>query len=238
MCIEMLFLFDFDGMFVDSVYQYVFVWKEVFDVEGIELFVWCIYCKIGMSGGLFLNQLLCEMVGDIDVECVEWFVWLYVVVYQWLCVQVWLLFGVCELLVVLLNVGICWVIVISGWMEMVVINFEVFGVDLVKNVVVMCDQVKYVKLDLDLFLIVVVKLNVLIEYMVVVGDSIWDMFVVSCCCVFGVGLLVGGYGSDELECVGVLCVYDDLVDLLWYLDEVVVWLQVLYCLFDQYCLDF
>ncbi len=51
MRIETSFLFDLDGTLVDSVYQHVLAWKEALDAEGIELSVWRIHRKIGMSGG-------------------------------------------------------------------------------------------------------------------------------------------------------------------------------------------
>src|ERR1700734_1571320 len=54
------FLFDLDGTLVDSVYQHVLSWKDALDAEGIELSVWRIHRRIGMSGGLFMNQLLRE----------------------------------------------------------------------------------------------------------------------------------------------------------------------------------
>ena len=57
MRIEPVFLFDLDGTLVDSVYQHVLAWKEALDSEGIDLSVWRIHRKIGMSGGLFTNQL-------------------------------------------------------------------------------------------------------------------------------------------------------------------------------------
>ena len=60
MRIEPVFLFDLDGTLVDSVYQHVLAWKEALDSEGIELSVWRIHRKIGMSGGLFTNQLVRE----------------------------------------------------------------------------------------------------------------------------------------------------------------------------------
>src|SRR2546427_2830214 len=61
MRIEPVFLFDLDGTLVDSVYQHVLAWKEALDAEGIDLSVWRIHRKIGMSGGLFTNQLLREI---------------------------------------------------------------------------------------------------------------------------------------------------------------------------------
>jgi len=54
------FLFDLDGTLVDSVYQHVLAWKEALEREGVDLAVWRIHRKIGMSGGLFANILLRE----------------------------------------------------------------------------------------------------------------------------------------------------------------------------------
>ena len=71
MRIEPVFLFDLDGTLVDSVYQHVLAWKEALDAEGIELSVWRIHRQIGMSGGLFTNQLLRETGLDISAERVD-----------------------------------------------------------------------------------------------------------------------------------------------------------------------
>ena len=62
------FLFDLDGTLIDSVYQHVLAWKEALDREGVELSVWRIHRKIGMSGGLFTNILLRETGLEITAE--------------------------------------------------------------------------------------------------------------------------------------------------------------------------
>src|SRR5947208_6403212 len=54
------FLFDLDGTLVDSVYQHVLAWREALEQAGIELSVWRIHRRIGMSGGLMANALLRE----------------------------------------------------------------------------------------------------------------------------------------------------------------------------------
>src|SRR5580693_10134954 len=54
------FLFDLDGTLVDSVYQHVLAWSAALEKAGIELSVWRIHRRIGMSGGLFVNALLRE----------------------------------------------------------------------------------------------------------------------------------------------------------------------------------
>ncbi len=53
-------LFDLDGTLVDSVYQHVLAWREALETAGLELSVWRIHRRIGMSGGLFLDALLRE----------------------------------------------------------------------------------------------------------------------------------------------------------------------------------
>ena len=60
------FLFDLDGTLVDSVYQHVLAWHEALAEAGIELSVWRIHRRIGMSGGLFTNALLRETGHAVD----------------------------------------------------------------------------------------------------------------------------------------------------------------------------
>ncbi|HEV8342208.1 MAG TPA: HAD family hydrolase, partial [Candidatus Binatia bacterium] len=54
------FLFDLDGTLIDSVYQHVLAWREALAETGIELAVWRIHRRIGMSGGLLAHALLRE----------------------------------------------------------------------------------------------------------------------------------------------------------------------------------
>jgi beta-phosphoglucomutase-like phosphatase (HAD superfamily) len=53
-------LFDLDGTLVDSVYQHVLAWREALEKTGMQLAVWRIHRRIGMSGGLLINALLRE----------------------------------------------------------------------------------------------------------------------------------------------------------------------------------
>src|SRR2546423_6341199 len=57
-------VFDLDGTLIDSVYQHVLAWREALEAEGIDLPVWSIHRKIGMSGGLFARALL-RATGDV-----------------------------------------------------------------------------------------------------------------------------------------------------------------------------
>ena len=65
------FLFDLDGTFVDSVYNHVRAWHLALSEQGLDLSVWRIHRKIGMSGGLFTAQLQRELGRPIDEVTIE-----------------------------------------------------------------------------------------------------------------------------------------------------------------------
>jgi HAD superfamily hydrolase (TIGR01509 family) len=220
MRIEPAFLFDLDGTLVDSVYQHVLAWREALDAEGIELSVWRIHRKIGMSGGLFTNQLLRETGLEISAERVGRVRGRHAEAYRRRASEIRPLPGACELLAALTGAGIPWAIATSGRMETAAPNLAALGVDPAKMPVVTRDQVKYAKPDPDLFIAAAERLGARIQDAVVVGDSIWDMLAARRCHALGVGLLSGGYGTDELERSGAARVYEDPADLLEHLDEV------------------
>ena len=219
MRIEPVFLFDLDGTLVDSVYQHVLAWNEALDNEGIELSVWRIHRKIGMSGGLFTNQLTRETGVGIDDDRVERLRQGHARAYRRMADHIRPLPGARDLLGWLTSVGIRWAIATSGRMETAAVNLKALGVDPDKTPVVTRDQVKYAKPDPDLFLAAAERLAAPIETAVVVGDSIWDMLAAARCRALGVGLLCGGYGAEELQKATAFRVYEDPADLLAHIDE-------------------
>jgi HAD superfamily hydrolase (TIGR01509 family) len=214
------FLFDLDGTLVDSVYQHVLAWREALDAEGIELSVWRVHRKIGMSGGLFTNQLLRETGLDIAPERVDRLRRAHADAYKRYRDAIRPLPGARELLAWLSDAGIPWAIATSGRMETAAVNLAALGVDPEKVPVVTRDQVRYAKPDPDLFVAAAGRLGVPIETAVVVGDAIWDMLAAVRCRALGVGLLSGGYGAEELRQGGAIRVFDDPADLLEHIDEV------------------
>jgi HAD superfamily hydrolase (TIGR01549 family) len=217
---ETAFLFDLDGTLVDSVYQHVLAWREALDQEGIDLSVWRIHRKIGMSGGLFTNMLLRETGVDFDQAHLEQLQRLHAEAYKRNRSQVRPLPGARALLTALTNAGIPWAIATSGRLETAGPVLETLGIDFGRTPVVTRDQVKYAKPEPDLFLTAASQLGVAIETATVVGDSVWDMLAARRARALGIGLLSGGYGMEELERAGAYRVFEDPADLLKHLDEV------------------
>src|SRR5581483_1543492 len=111
------FLFDLDGTLVDSVYQHVLAWREALAAAGIELDVWRIHRRIGMSGGLLINALVRETgraVSAVDVATVQR---VHTEAYARLAPAVRPLNGARELLAYLREMGATWAIATSGRLE-------------------------------------------------------------------------------------------------------------------------
>ncbi|HMH82527.1 MAG TPA: HAD family hydrolase [Gemmatimonadales bacterium] len=213
------FLFDLDGTLVDSVYQHVLAWREALESAGIELSVWRIHRRIGMSGGLFVNALFRETGRDLKPEQAAQIRQVHAAAYARQVRQVRPLPGARDLLAYLTKAGVPWAIGTSGRMESAKPALDMLDVPAGVPIVTR-DDVQYAKPDPDLFLAAAERLGVAIADSVVVGDSVWDLLAARRARALGVGLLSGGYGEDELERAGAYRVYQDPADLLKHLDEV------------------
>jgi HAD superfamily hydrolase (TIGR01549 family) len=211
-------VFDLDGTLVDSVYQHVLAWHRALLESGIELSVWRIHRRIGMSGGLFARALLRETGRDLDAGFLQQLQDRHAAAYKRLAGDVRPLPGTLELLARLTELGCPWSIATSGRMETAGPILERLRIP--KDVpIVTRDQVERAKPDPDLFLAALERLNVRAADAYVVGDSVWDMLAARRAGVLGVGVLSGGYGTDELERAGAYRVYDDPAMLMQHLDE-------------------
>ena len=213
------FLFDLDGTLVDSVYQHVLAWREALERSGIELAVWRIHRRIGMSGGLLINALLRETGHSVAPDQAEQLPRFHAEAFARYATQVRALPGAMDLLAALTKNGVPWAIATSGQLASARQTLSVLNVG-PETPVITRDQVKRAKPDPDLFLAAAERLGVDIRTSVVVGDSIWDLLAARRANALGIGLLSGGYGQDELEQAGAYRVYQDPLDLLRHLDEV------------------
>jgi HAD superfamily hydrolase (TIGR01509 family) len=214
------FLFDLDGTLVDSVYEHVLAWHEALEHVGIELSVWRVHRRIGMSGGLMIRALLREYGAKIDPELLAQLQRRHAEAYARRAAQIRPLPGAKDLLQHLTSAGVPWTVATSAWLAAAQPTLEALGIDPARVPVVTRDQVEHAKPDPDLFIAAAGRLSVDIAHAVVIGDSVWDLLAARRARALGVGLLSGGYGREELERAGAYRVYEDPRDLLGHLDEI------------------
>ena len=213
------FLFDLDGTLVDSVYQHVLAWRDALEAAGIELSVWRIHRRIGMSGGLFLDALLRETGRQMSADETARVQRVHAESFARQVSHVRPLPGARELLQTLSAGGVTWAIATSGRMDSARPMLEMLAVPAGVPIVTR-DMVAHAKPDPDLFLAAAERLGVPATTALVVGDSVWDLLAARRAGSLGIGLLSGGYGQDELERAGAYRVYQDPADVLRHLDEV------------------
>ena len=213
------FLFDLDGTLIDSVYQHVLAWREALQSVDINLSVWKLHRRIGMSGGLFVNALARELGAGLDEATLARLPGLHADAYIRHFESVAPLPGAADLLAALTEHGVPWAIATSGVERYARLALELLGLP-PDTTMVTRDQVRYAKPDPDLFLTAADRIGVNIRDSFVVGDSVWDLLAGQRARALGIGLLSGGYGREELIYAGAYRVYEDPADLLAHLDEV------------------
>ena len=219
MASQAAFLFDLDGTLVDSVYQHVLAWHEALEREGIQLSIWRVHRRIGMSGGLLVDMLLRETGIEIEPERIARIGKWHAEAYLRRANDVRALPGARELLTALTDARIPWAIATSSRMETARPTLELIGVSPDRDPVVTRDEVRHAKPDPDLFVAAAARVGVEIEKSTVVGDSVWDMLAAKHARTLGIGLLSGGYGEEELERSGAYRVFADPAAMLAHLDE-------------------
>ena len=212
------FLFDLDGTLIDSVYQHVIAWRQALSGLGIDLSVWRIHRRIGMSGGLFVSALLRETGLKLTAEQIDELQTIHGDAYTEQIDSVRPLPGAAELLSELSARGVPWAIATSGYARTARLALGMLGLP-EDTPMITRDMVRRAKPDPDLFLAGAALLNVDVRHAMVVGDSVWDLLAARRAGALGIGVLSGGYGREELERAGAFRVYSDPADMLLRLDE-------------------
>jgi HAD superfamily hydrolase (TIGR01509 family) len=212
------FLFDLDGTLIDSVYQHVIAWRAALSEIGIDLSVWRIHRRIGMSGGLFVHALLRETGRSLSPEEIQELQLAHAAEYSKQIDTVTALPGARELLAALTLAGVRWGIATSGYAATARPALELLGLPQ-DTPMVTRDLVRHAKPDPDLFVAAAALLGVDPKHTMVVGDSVWDLLAARRAGALGIGLQSGGYGREELERAGAYRVYADPAEMLARLDE-------------------
>jgi HAD superfamily hydrolase (TIGR01509 family) len=212
------FIFDLDGTLIDSVYQHVIAWRYALAGIGIDLSVWRIHRRIGMSGGLFVSALLRETGRSLSAADIDALQRAHESEYLARADTIRPLPGAAELLAALTARGVPWAIATSGRGATARLALPMLGLPSVVPMVTR-DMVRYAKPDPDLFLAAAALLGVEPAHAWVVGDSVWDLLAARRARALGIGLMSGGYGREELERAGAYRVYADPADMLARADE-------------------
>jgi HAD superfamily hydrolase (TIGR01509 family) len=213
------FLFDLDGTLIDSVYQNVIAWRNALAKLDIDLSVWRIHRRIGMSGGLFVSALLRETGRTLSAEDIESLQADHAAEYLAQIDSVRPLPGAAQLLAALTARRVPWAIATSGRTALARRALPMLSLPEDAPLVTR-DMVRHAKPDPDLFLAAAALLGVEPRHAMVVGDSVWDLLAARRAGALSIGLLSGGYGREELERAGAYRVYADPADLLAHADEV------------------
>jgi HAD superfamily hydrolase (TIGR01549 family) len=212
-------LFDLDGTLIDSVYQHVVAWRDALDDEGIDIPVWTIHRKIGMSGGLFARALLRETGVPMTPEVAARLATGHQEAFARYASTVRPLPGTNDLLRHITEQLVPWAIATSGRLATAGPTLSLLEIP-EGTPIITRDLVPRAKPDPHLFLAAAQALSLPIEDCIVVGDSVWDLLAARRARALGVGLLSGGYGREELERAGAFRVYEDPGDMLLHLDEI------------------
>jgi len=213
------FLFDLDGTLIDSVYQHVIAWRTALSRLNIDLSVWRIHRRIGMSGGLFVSALLRETGRTLSRDDIAMLQVWHGEEYLAQIDSVRPLPGAPELLAMLTERKVPWAIATSSYHNTAVRALGMLGLP-AETPLVTRDMVAHAKPDPDLFLAAASLLAIDPRHAFVVGDSVWDLLAARRAGALGIGLMSGGYGREELERSGAYRVYADPADLLARADEV------------------
>jgi HAD superfamily hydrolase (TIGR01509 family) len=211
-------IFDLDGTLVDTVYAHVFAWQRALAQRGLSIDGWRIHRRIGMSGGLFTRAVARELGRELTEAEAEDVQHRHGELFRELLPERRPLPGAAELLADLRAREVTHGIGTSGRRPEIDASLDALGVP-DTTVVVERGDVARAKPEPDLFVECARRLGADRGDCYVVGDAVWDLLAARRAGMLSIGLLTGGYGSDELERAGAYRVYRDAAELNVSLDE-------------------
>ena len=211
-------IFDLDGTLVDTVYAHVFAWQRALAGCGLQIDGWRIHRRIGMSGGLFTRAVARELGRELTEEEAKDVQDRHGELFRELLPERRPLPGARDLLADLRARDVTHGIATSGRRPEIDASLEALGVP-GDTVVVERGDVARAKPEPDLFEECARRLGADPGGCYVVGDAVWDLLAARRAGMLSIGLLTGGYGSDELERAGAYRVYRDAAELNLSLDE-------------------
>lgn len=218
------FVFDLDGTLLDSVYQHVTAWQRAFAAIDVDLSVWRIHKRIGMSGSLLAKRVSHESGRELTQEQQDKVVALHTEYFTESVDRVQPLPGARDLLVALSEADVPWIIATSGQADEA--ESHLAKLDLPEEPPwISSAEVASAKPDPEILAAAAEQLGVDPPECIVVGDAVWDLLAARRAQMLGVGLMCGGYSQQELIEAHAFRVFMDPADLHASLDQIGVSLE-------------
>jgi HAD superfamily hydrolase (TIGR01509 family) len=212
------FVFDLDGTLLDSVYQHIAAWQRAYADIDLDVSLWRVHRRIGMSGALLAKRVAQEAGRRLSAEEAAQTADRHSRYYRELLDDVHPLPGARALLRALSSQEIPWVVATSGGADEALPQLA--KLTLPDDPLLVCsDDVSSAKPAPELLLTAAAKAGADPGDCLVVGDTVWDLLAARRAGMLGVGLLCGGRGLAELQAAHAHSTYLDPADLHDHLDE-------------------
>lgn len=205
-------IFDLDGTLVDSVYRHVEIWHEALHDFGVDVPAVEIHRRIGMAGTHMLDALSDARGFALDPDLRSHIEERHDDRYARVVAEVRALPGAPELLAQLQTRGVRWAIATSARESEAAILVKTLSLPPGAHVVTQARGAPS-KPSPEPFETAAAKLGIPLDRCMVVGDSVWDILASRRAGAFGIGLLSGGYGREELVAAGAYRIYEDAAEL-------------------------
>lgn len=206
-------LFDIDGTLVDSVYAHVGAWHEALDDTGLTVPHWEIHRRIGMDGGLLVDELLqiagvdddapgrSDLADDVSAKHGD--------AYLAKSETLTLLPGAREVVKRAKELGFVVVLATSAPEKELTVTRELLDVEDYVDAVTSGEDVDTAKPDATVVKIAVDRAGVSAPNAIMVGDATWDAIAATKIGARSVGILTGGIGGAALRGAGAKRVFQD-----------------------------
>jgi HAD superfamily hydrolase (TIGR01549 family) len=212
-------LFDLDGTLVDSAYQHVAAWTKAFRNAGLQISVVEIHRRVGMNGGLMLKALDRSFDLGLSQTQREALELAHADAFAQVRDEAILIGGADRISRELDRLDVRMAVVTSASREDAQRYLD--RLDLVPSTICITrDDEASSKPASDQLRRAFKKLRIEAHDAAMVGDSTWDMLSSRTAGSLGIGVLTGGYSSDELSASGAFRVYRDVAELLERLEEI------------------
>jgi HAD superfamily hydrolase (TIGR01549 family) len=209
-------LLDIDGTLLDSNYHHTLAWVRAFARHGYDVPGWVVHRHVGMGGDKLVAAVVDAEAEAADGDAVRR---AWEEEYDRIIDQTTLFAGARDLLDALGERHLAVVLASSSIPEHAEHALRLLDAGSKVDASTTAEDADETKPDPELLDVALGKVSG--GRAVLVGDTVWDVEAASAREIPTIGVLSGGFGREELESAGAVCVLRDVAELLERLDELV-----------------